>query len=210
MSKRFILLLSLVLLLPLGCGGNSGGAAGTARVTGKVRHDGYLLPFGAVQFYGDQAVYNAVIGPDGSYSFPSLPEGTFSICVRTKGDLFADSRQIEIMKKFQEEMKSKGDKFPGDKVPDPKQIMIEMSKGKTGMRDGKPGFKGPLGRIRKGDPAAALFPVIDGQPVQAFLNLPDNLKQEIWQLHDKYGEFKDAKLTYTVVPGSQTFDIILK
>jgi hypothetical protein len=72
------------LLALLLCGPVVGCGAGTGEVTGTVRYNGKPLPFGTVQFLGQDGIpYTARIQPDGTFSVrvPAGPARVIVTCV---------------------------------------------------------------------------------------------------------------------------------
>lgn len=55
------------------------------KVSGKVSYNGNTVGGGTVTFYtADGAPIQAPISPDGTYVFPSLPEGTFGVTIESE------------------------------------------------------------------------------------------------------------------------------
>jgi hypothetical protein len=198
--------------LPLACGSQSD-SAGTASVTGKVLWNNNPLPYGAVQFYDAEQFHTALIERDGNFKLDHLPEGQVTICIRTRGDLYADSRTAEEMNKFMKtEMKGK---LPeGMTLEEMKEQMMAMAmKGKTPKGPG--GAPGMFKKLPKGLPEAEAkmmeeTPMVNGMPLLQAKGLPPEMFKMMSGIHDKYGEFHKSPLTYTVRPGEQSHDIFLK
>ena len=56
----------------------------------------------------------------------------------------------------------------------------------------------------------ASMPMVKGVPLLHVQEMHPEALRKIGEVHDKYGEFKNSSLTYTVVAGDQSHDIILK
>ena len=201
-------------LSPLACGKKDAGFAGSATVSGKVVWDKNPLPFGSVQFYGPEMFHTALIESDGSYRLEHLPEGPVTVCVRLRGDLYADSRSDEGFRKMLEDMEKSGK----GKVPEGLTIDEMREKMRAIAMEGKPG-KGPnptqgqipaMPKNPKEAKMLAHMPLVKGMPLAQAQKYPPEALQMLGTVHDKYGEFGKTPLTYTVLSGPQTHDIILK
>jgi hypothetical protein len=199
----------VLVLSPLACG-QKGDFAGSASVSGKVEIDKIPIGFGSVQFYGAQMVHTALIQTDGSYKLDHLPEGPVTVCIRTRGELFADSRGEEEMRKhvFADPKMKEG--LPEDmSMEELREMMVAKTGG--GMK-GKPGMpKGGMPTVRKGPrDEMSQVPLINGTPLAMAQGMPPEALKRMSEIHDRYGEFSKTPLNYTVLPGTQTYDIILK
>jgi hypothetical protein len=201
--------IGLVALSPLACS-KQGNPLGSASVSGKVIWDEVPLQFGSVQFYGPELVHTALIQSDGTYKLENLPEGQVTVCVRTRGELYADSRGDEEFRRMVlEGMKGKDELPEGMSLEELKQMM--MAKG--GLQTKPGGMKGGMPPMRKGPKDAdfmANIPLVNGIPMMHLQTMPQEALRKIGEVHDKYGEYKKSTLTYTVVAGDQSHDIILK
>jgi hypothetical protein len=209
MKILLTLALGFLVLCPLACGKKEN-LLGTASVSGKVIWDKIPLQFGAVQFYSPELVHTGLIQNDGSYKLDHLPIGQVTICIRTRGELYADSRgDEELRRMLREGMKGKDELPEGMSLEELKQMM--MAKG--GGAQGKPGIPGGFRPMKKGPKEAefmASMPMVKGVPLLHVQEMHPEALRKIGEVHDKYGEFKNSSLTYTVVAGDQSHDIILK
>jgi len=203
--KSLLPLAVLVLVIsPVACG-KKDNFAGSASVSGKVIWDKNPLQFGSVQFYCPETVHTALIQKDGSYKLEHLPEGQVTVCIRVRGELYADSRGDEQMKnQIRSSMKGKIELPDGMTVEEFKQHMMAKggAKGKSAM---------PM--LRKGradDKMPEMVPLVNGNPLMVIQTMPPEALRKIGEVHDKYGEFSKSSLTYLVLPGAQTYDFILK
>ena len=193
----------LLVLSPLACGKKEN-AAGGASVSGKVMWEENLLPYGSVQFYSAEMVHTALIQSDGSYTFQQLPEGQVTVCIRTRGELYASSRDEEEFKKMRAQLK-----LPeGMSVEEFKRQMMAQGGAMKDMarmkKGGKPGMQRRPGKM------LPQMPLVNGTPLLQAKGLPPEALMKIAELHDKYGEFGKSTLTYTVLAGAQIHDFILK
>ena len=199
----------VLVLTPLACG-QKGEPAGSAGVSGKVVIDKMPLGFGSVQFYGPEMVHTALIQSDGGYKLEHLPEGPVTVCIRTRGELFADSRGEEEMRKhFLADPKMKEGLPEGMSMEEMKEMMLAQTRPEI---KGKPGMpKGGMLMPKKG-PRDEMphLPFVNGMPLPQAQGMPPEALMKMGHIHDKYGEFGKSPLTYTVLPGTQTYDIILE
>src|SRR5262249_23103557 len=121
-----------------------------------------------------------------------------------RGELYGNSRDEEEFKKMRAQMKI------------PEGMSLEEFKRQTmaqggGMKD-MAGMKkgGKPGMYKRPDKMLAQMPLVKGTPVIQAKGMPPEALMRIAELHDKYGEFGKSTLTYTVLAGDQTHDIILK
>lgn len=203
--KSLLPLAVLVLVIsPVACG-KKDNFAGSASVSGKVIWDKNPLQFGSVQFYSPEMVHTSLIQKDGSYKLEHLPEGQVTVCIRVRGELYADSRGDEQMKnQILSGMKGKFELPEGMTLEELKQQMMAKggAKGKSGMPVLKKG--------RGDDQTREMVPLVNGNPLMVIQTMPPEALKRIGEVHDKYGEFSKSSLTYMVRPGAQTYDFILK
>jgi hypothetical protein len=192
----------VLVLSPLACSKQEG-LRGTATVTGKVLMEDNPLPFGAVQFYDAELVYSSLIQSDGSYKLENLPEGPVKICIRTRGELYASSRDEDQQKKRMVAVMK--DKVPqGMTAEEAKERLMTI--GMKGKRPGSAGFAKMMGK-GPGDE----MPMVNGTPLfKVVKGMPAEALARFGQIHDKYGEYSKSPLTYIVLAGAQNHDIILK
>ena len=80
---RFLPLLTLVLVLAIGCG--KGKSTMPSEVTGKVTYKDKVVGAGTVTFYTQAGVYGpTTIGADGTYTLKSIPDGETQVTVETE------------------------------------------------------------------------------------------------------------------------------
>ena len=192
------LLCAAALVLLAGCGKKKDLLPNAGNVvSGKITYKDGPLPFGLIQFYAaetEQVVGSSQVNPDGSYRIDNLPPGEVRIAILTKTPSMA----------------GRGMPPPGMEIPtDPSQApksgpppWHRRGPQMPGMT-GRPGMPGGMSG-GPGGPGGMTFPTVNSGQA------PPEVRAEIEALDEKYRDPKTAKLDYTVTPGEQTHDIVLK
>jgi hypothetical protein len=80
--RRFLLSLTLALLLIAGCSGKR--SQNTANLSGKLSYKDQPIKAGVMQIYTEQGLYSATINPDGTYTATQLPPGKATVTIETE------------------------------------------------------------------------------------------------------------------------------
>lgn len=112
-AAAFVLLIAPAILV---------GCAGKGDVSGKVTHNGKLLPYGSVQFQSaDGLIVPGTIGSDGTYRVSGVPTGTAKIsvnCVDDEGAIaFAKAMSAAAKDPANKSAKPKGKLEDFNKIP---------------------------------------------------------------------------------------------
>jgi len=183
-------------LLLVGCGKkkdllpNAGNA-----VSGKITYKDGPLPFGLIQFYAvetEEVVGSSQVNPDGSYRIDNLPPGEVRIAILTKTPSMAGRN-----------MPPPGREMPTDPSQAPKSGPPPWHRRGPQM-PGMTGRPGMPGGMPPGMPGGMAFPTVNSSQA------PPEVRAEIEALDEKYRDPQTAQLAYTVTPGEQTHDIVLK